>query len=311
MKKVFLGIDTSNYTTSACLAFEGDLISLKMPLCVKAGEKGIRQSEAVFQHTKNIPSLLDRLFKQARDRFGEIEVCAVGVSTTPRRQEGSYMPCFLAGVASAHSIASSVGCPVYEFSHQEGHIRAAILGSGVDSSLSHFYSFHLSGGTCELLEVKSDDGRYDARIIADSQDITLGQLIDRTGVMIGIDFPCGAELEKLAEKHKELPSVLIKNSKHINLSGFENKVKEMIGAGDSSECIAAFVFGVCKKAVEVLLKNRENIDLPVIFSGGVCSSHILKYNVSSMCTAFFAPPEFSADNAIGIAALTKDSFNSR
>jgi len=308
MKKVFLGIDTSNYTTSACLMSEDDFVFLKTMLSVRHGEKGVRQSEAVFQHTKNLPSLIDKLFSEARDRFGEFEVCAVGVSTTPRRQEGSYMPCFLAGGVSAHSVAASSNCPLYEFSHQEGHIRAAIFGSGVDSSLSHFYSFHLSGGTCELLEVKKDLNRYDARIIADSEDITLGQLIDRTGVMLGMNFPCGAELEGLAENGGELPRVTLKKSKHINLSGFENKVQRMIEDGKPRESIASFVFGVCRKAVEVLLDNREDPTLPVIFSGGVASSHILKDSVSGLCRCYFAPPVFSADNAIGIAALTKDSF---
>ena len=308
MKKVFLGIDTSNYTTSACLMADDDFVFLKTPLSVRMGEKGVRQSEAVFQHTKNLPSLIGRLFDEARSRFGQIEVCAVGVSTTPRRQEGSYMPCFLSGVASAHSVAASVGCPLYEFSHQEGHIRAAILGSGVDSSLSHFYSFHLSGGTCELLEVKKDEGRYNANIIADSQDITLGQLIDRTGVALGLAFPCGAELENLVTKSQKLPSIHIKSAKSINLSGFENKVLTKISEGEPSENIAFFVFGVCVKAVKVLLENREDVNLPVIFSGGVSSSHILKDNVSSLCDARFAPPIYSADNAIGVAALAKDSF---
>ncbi len=311
MKNTFLGIDTSNYTTSAALISEEEVVFSKIPLTVREGEKGVRQSEAVFQHTKNIPLLLEDVFKKAREKFGEdLKISAVGVSEKPRRQEGSYMPCFLSGVASASAIAHSHGIPLYEFSHQEGHIRAAILGSGLDSSLSRFYSFHLSGGTCELLYVEKDGGRYRADIIADSADITLGQLIDRTGVAMGLKFPCGAELESLVG-NSAIPNPYIKKSESVNLSGFENKVLEKIEKGETRSAIAAFVFGVCVSAVRVMLESCTDKTLPVLFSGGVSSSHILAKEVSEFCSAHFAPPVYSADNAIGIAALCQDSFLKR
>mgnify|MGYP003304051462 CR=1 FL=1 len=307
MKNVFLGIDTSNYTTSLALFCENEFVCSKKGLFVRSGEKGVRQSEAVFQHTKNIPELMEDVFSKARAKFGEdLKISAVGVSQTPRRREGSYMPCFLAGVASASSIAFSHDVPLYRFSHQEGHIRAAILGSGFNSSLSRFYSFHLSGGTCELLSVEKDNIGYCAEIISDSADITLGQLIDRTGVLLGLDFPCGPELEKLAEKSLLIPDVSIKSTRSINLSGFENKVQKMIEIGTPAQDVASFVFGVCVSAVRVMLENAEE-KLPILFSGGGSSSHILAENVLKFSNAYFAPPVYSADNAIGIAALCQDN----
>ena len=309
MKELFLGLDTSNYTTSMCLMSDKDFVFEKMPLFVRLGEKGVRQSEAVFQHTKNLPSLFDRVFSCAREKFGEdFKISAVGVSEKPRRVEGSYMPCFLAGVSSASAVASAVGCPLETFSHQEGHIRAAILGSGMDLSLSHFYSFHLSGGTCELLEVEKCCDGYKTEIIADSADITLGQLIDRVGVMLKLQFPCGVELESFAEDCGTLPNVKIKQSKRINLSGFENKCSAMLRDGETKENIAGYVFGICIGAVKSLLSNRTDLNLPVLFSGGVCSNHLIKDSISKHCDAFFAPPMYSADNAIGIAALVRDKF---
>ncbi len=308
MKRAFLGIDTSNYTTSACIMTDSGTVYDKIPLTVRLGEKGVRQSEAVFQHTKNLPILLERIFTEARASFGEdIRISAVGASEQPRRVEGSYMPCFLAGVSSAVSISSAIGCPNYAFSHQEGHIRAAILGSGMDSSLSHFYSFHLSGGTCELLEVKKDGFRYDVTIVADTADITLGQLIDRSGVMMGLQFPCGPELERLAFENNALPTVKVKGSDSINLSGFENKVQRMLSDGSSHQEISAYVFGVCIGAIKALLSARRFDNLPILFSGGVCSSHLISDAISLVYdNCYFAPPQYSADNAIGICALVKD-----
>ena len=217
------------------------------------------------------------------------------------------MPCFLAGVSAASAVAATLGCPLERFSHQEGHIRAAVLGSGMSDEISHFYSFHLSGGTCELLEVDKLRNGYKTQIIAESADITLGQLIDRVGVMLGLQFPCGVELEKLASD-VDIPKVKIQASDKINLSGFENKCAAMLKDGKSNKEIAAYVFGVCIAAVKALLSNRCNLDIPVLFSGGVCSSYIIKNSITTCCDAFFAPPVYSADNAIGIAALTKDKY---
>lgn len=312
MKNAFLGIDTSNYTTSACIMSGEDFVSYKMPLFVKAGERGVRQSDAVFQHTKNIPSLLENVFSLAREKFGDdVKIMSVGVSEKPRRVEGSYMPCFLAGVSSATSVSSALNVPLYHFSHQEGHVRAAIFGSGSDSGLSHFFSFHLSGGTCELLKVEKDGCGYKTEIVCDSEDITLGQLLDRTGVLMGMQFPCGAQLDKIAENVLVLPNVSIKKGERINLSGFENKVISMLEKRNTEEDIAAFVFGVCVSAVKVMLMVRDDTTLPVIFSGGVCSSEVLRRNVKTLCDARFAPAVFSADNAIGIASLTQEKFLSR
>ena len=128
---------------------------------------------------------------------------------------------------------------------------------------------------------------------------------------MGMQFPCGAELDAIAEKTGDLPRVSIKKSEHINLSGFENKVATMLEKGSTREEIASFVFGVCVSAVRVMLSARDDESLPVVFSGGVCSSKVLSKNVKSFCDARFAPAEFSADNAIGIASLTQEKFLSR
>ena len=123
-KRIVLGIDTSNYTTSVALMYEdGELIAnIKRPLPVKAGERGLRQSDAVFAHIKNLPSAMGEASEHLRGR----KPCAVGVSERPRNIDGSYMPCFLSGVAAAESISAASGIPVYRFSHQCGHVMAAL-----------------------------------------------------------------------------------------------------------------------------------------------------------------------------------------
>ena len=217
------------------------------------------------------------------------------------------MPCFLSGVSVAHGIATCNNVPLYEFSHQEGHIRAALFGANLDIP-DHFYSFHLSGGTCELLDVYRKEFGFVESIIAESADITLGQLVDRTGVMLGFQFPCGPELEKNANKSDKKYGIKINGDKRINLSGFENQVAKMIECGDKSEDISRYVYCVIYSAVARMLEARTDTLIPVIFAGGVSGSKILKSELSLINNAYFAPPELSSDNAVGIALLTKEKF---
>lgn len=307
MSKIWLGIDTSNYTTSvAAVTSCGRVYNIKFPLYVKENEKGVRQSDAVFMHVKNLPEAIEKLMASIRSDVSSIELVSIGVSTRPRSVEGSYMPCFLSGVAVAKGISSSHGIPLYEFSHQDGHIRAALYGAGLDAP-ERFYSFHLSGGTCELLEVKKTGNAFSEKIISDSADITLGQLVDRTGVMLGLRFPCGPGLEALAVQSDATYKVKICGDKSINISGFENQVKKMSEDGVARENIAAFVYSVIYAAVEKMLTSREDVSLPVVFAGGVSGSGLLKNKISNMCNAYFAEPSLSSDNAVGIALLTKEN----
>ena len=192
-KRIFLGIDTSCYTTSAaCVCVNGNSAEIvcdeRTLLKVAAGERGLRQSDAVFQHVRNLAEILPKIFKQI-DRK---DVAGVGISVCPSGREGSYMPVFLAGKSHALSVSAALGVPVYEFTHQQGHIRAAAFDN--ESLLGKdFFAFHLSGGTSELLRI--DSSLSDIKKIGGTTDINAGQLVDRLGVAMGLRFPAGKELE--------------------------------------------------------------------------------------------------------------------
>lgn len=308
MNNVWLGIDTSNYTTSVSAFLEDNTFyNIKVPLCVKANEKGVRQSDAVFMHVKNLPVAFDKLMTELKAK-GDARVVAVGVSTRPRPVEGSYMPCFLSGVSVASSVAATLKVPLYEFSHQEGHIRAALHGAGCEVP-EHFYSFHLSGGTCELLDVTKTEYGFNESLVSYSADITLGQLVDRTGVMMGLQFPCGQALEELASLSREKYKVRIGGDVGINLSGFENKTIKMYNDGASKEDVASYVYSVISAAIEKMLSFRSDMSLPVVYAGGVSGSNIVRKYVEGFASSYFAPSSLSSDNAVGIALLTKEKYH--
>ena len=82
----YLGFDTSNYTTSVALYYpdENRIVHRKRLLPVKEGEKGLRQSDAVFHHTVQLPELVESLMSEA-----ETKIDGIGASAFPRMAEGS------------------------------------------------------------------------------------------------------------------------------------------------------------------------------------------------------------------------------
>lgn len=301
---VYLGIDTSNYTTSVCLyhAEDGSVISKRKLLPVRDGELGLRQSDAVFHHVQQLPDLFSQAFAEYK---GEIK--AIGVSYAPRTVEGSYMPCFTVGLTSARILSESMRIPMYTFSHQQGHIAAALYSiNRLDLLHQPHIAFHVSGGTTEALGVNMDEGFLSTRLIAKTLDLNAGQLIDRVGVMLGLHFPCGKELEQLALECNE--TIRLKTTLKgcdCCLSGGENMAKKLLDEGKSPAYVARFTIEFISRAIEKMSeKIREaHGDLPFIYAGGVMSDSIIRDQLTARSDCMFAFPEFSCDNAAGIAVL--------
>ncbi len=302
---VYLGIDTSNYTTSAA-AFDdvsGCVFQKKMLLPVKSGERGLRQSDAVFHHTQQLWQVVSAVI----DECGKPDF--IGASYAPRDAEGSYMPCFTVGLNTAKCLSSALGVPLYEFSHQAGHVAAAVYSSGhIELFDREFIAFHVSGGTTEALLVRPDEEKLlNIDIIGRTLDLNAGQAVDRVGVAMGLKFPAGAELEKLALKSQKVfkPKPCVKGT-DCCLSGIENKCLDMIKSGEEQCDIALYCLDSVSAALEKMTKNilGKYGDLPLVFAGGVMSNSIIRQRFTKEFGAYFAEPAFSADNAAGTAYLT-------
>ena len=299
---IVLGFDTSNYTTSVA-SFDGKCVENRSRLLdVKQGELGLRQSDAVFAHVKRLPELAHGLF----DDQEPSTIQAIGVSTRPRAVEGSYMPCFLAGVSAAETMAAALHVPCYAFSHQQGHIAAALWSAGRMDLMEHPHlAWHLSGGTTELLLVEPEDRNVRATVIGGTNDISAGQIVDRTGKLLNLNFPSGKALDALSSQVERPERFKVKtNDLYFSLSGLENKVASYF-ANHSPEETAAYAM---QSVIDVIIRTTKDAllrypDFPVVFSGGVASNSMLRKS----CSAFhclFAEPALSTDNAAGIAVLT-------
>ncbi len=301
---ICLGIDTSNYTTSAAW-FDGKTGENRSRLLdVRPGELGLRQSDALFAHVKRLPELAAAL---PLDRLGHGEkICAIGVSTRPRETEGSYMPCFLAGTSQAETLGTILHVPAHRFSHQQGHLAAALWSSGRMELMERpFLAWHLSGGTTELLLSEPSGNILTARRIGGSTDLSAGQLIDRTGKLLNLPFPSGKSLDHLSREAEGTDSFSVKcPGLEFSLSGVENQVRDYYNRGASPAETAAFalrsIIGAVRAATEHALTQYR--DIPVLFSGGVSSNAMLRQAFSGT-GAVFCPPEYAADNAMGPAVL--------
>jgi N6-L-threonylcarbamoyladenine synthase len=309
-----LGIDTSNYTTSVALVNQkGDILEdRRKGLPVPIGGKGIRQSDAVFHHVNHLPQLMEDLAL----RWKEIRLSAVSVSTRPRALPESYMPCFRAGEGFAKVIASTLSVPLYEFSHQEGHIAAVWENSSFKEAC--FLTIHISGGTTELLKV---DGGLS--LLGATKDLSYGQILDRVGVRMGLKFPCGGELDEMAQEEKEgfglLSPVFMKDG-HLNLSGLETQALRILeeicknqNSADQrkakSQLIHQLFFQISESLEKWIRYWVKETGIPrVLLAGGVSSSGYLRSRLQRnfMDTGIqveFGNHHLSSDNAVGIAYL--------
>ena len=304
----YLGIDTSNYTTSAAVfdSSTGCVVHKKKLLPVAEGALGLKQSDAVFAHVKQLPQILEELFfavPQAQN-----QLAAVGVSVRPRNAQDSYMPCFLTGRLAADAISATNGIPLYPFSHQCGHIAAALYSAQQLRLIgSEFVAFHFSGGTTECVQVGADDQWvFDTKLLYHSLDLKCGQAVDRVGGMLGLPFPAGMQLDRLAQQaDKQFKVKRTFKDGNCCVSGVQNQCEQLLAKGESRENVARFcIDSVCA----VVKRMTENVreccpNLPLLYSGGVMSNSIIQKEISEKFGGYFAKPEFSSDNAAGIAIL--------
>jgi N6-L-threonylcarbamoyladenine synthase len=288
----------------------------RKPLEVPPGGRGLRQSEALFQHVQNLPGLLESLGMKDRN------IDAVAASVRPRPAEGSYMPVFTAGAGFARAVAVTLGVPFFETSHQEGHIAAGLFSLGREPS-NPFLAFHISGGTTEILCAEPKAAGYDLKIVGSTKDLHAGQVIDRVGVALGLSFPAGPALEKLAAQYGGngnpgmLPIKASVTGADCSLSGAESAAQRLIASGaepaqvafEVQRCLAG---AFASMAIEA---SRQTGLKGLLVIGGVAANGYIRSSMKEMLgnegiEVLFAKNPFSSDNAVGVAAIGQEYLRS-
>lgn len=307
--KAVLGIDTSCYTTSVALLRQDGTMAAdaRRILAVKPGGRGLSQSEMIYQHTRNLPEV----FAEAVAAVGErIELEAVGVSSRPRPQESSYMPAFLVGLGYGRVIALSHGVDCRLLSHQENHILAGTWSAGGPST-QRFLAVHVSGGTTEVTAVDTSAAGLGVTLLGGSLDIAAGQFIDRIGVALGLPFPAGPHLERLAGQDRllavKIPVTVEVCS--VSFSGPETHARRLLAQGVSPAAVAA---GVQRCVAEALTKMiRAGVAATglsdVLLVGGVGANEYIRGHLAGdlgpgpAVRLYYPQARYSSDNAVGAA----------
>lgn len=312
MNKHYLGIDTSAYTTSIAVVDENGniVVDSRRVLKVEKGKRGLRQQVAVFQHLNNLPTMIEGL----TDNINVGNLSTVSVSTKPRNMKDSYMPVFVVGKGQAYIISKLLNIDYKEFSHQEGHIGAAIMNTELESR-KEFLAFHLSGGTTEILLVENKEENLDISTIGGSLDISVGQLIDRIGVKLGFQFPSGKELDNISKKSSLIPLKYPINIQGTwtNFSGMENYFTKLLleEMEDDKQVIKTMFYTIGlileKLIIEAYNKTRIN---DIVLIGGVASNSTIRDYLLNKLTGkginvFLTHNNLCTDNGIGVAYLGK------
>ncbi len=298
---ITLGIDTSNYATSISVVDNENhkiLLFEKIFLPVKTGELGLRQQDAVFNHIKTLTNIF-----QKNNNFDFSKISAIGVTTKPKNEENSYMPCFLVGKMLAYSISSIKNIPIIELSHQECHIESCLFSlNNKKFDNEKFIMLHISGGTTDIILI--EDGKI-IKTIGSSNDLYAGQAIDRLGVKLGFSFPAGKYVSDLASEYKkDIKTKVSVNGYNCNLSGLENQCDKMLKEDKDKSYIAKYNLSFIANSLIQILKNvrKDYGDLPIVSAGGVMSSKVIREIMQKeLLDIYFCEEYLSGDNAVGAA----------
>lgn len=305
---LYLGIDTSCYTTSvACVDEKGIVYDKRTMLSVKSGERGLRQSEGLFQHTRNLDVLIPAMLQGLK----RVEIRGVAASSRPRPETDSYMPVFLAGKTAASALCAGLGLVPQHTSHQQGHVRAALFGNETLLNTLPVLGMHISGGTTEIFTIGEG---LSIRLLGGTRDLHAGQFVDRLGVAMGLPFPSGRHLEALAEQAGEtnikLPASV--SGMHCSFSGVETAARSLIGRVQEGELALAAYDCMARTFAKMIHRAAEETGLfRVLIAGGVASSAQLRRMLHERLAdknihLYFGLPELSGDNAVGVALLALD-----
>jgi len=292
-----LGIESTAHTFSASLVTErSGVVTNAKDVYVPPEGSGIHPAEAADHHLE----VAVRVVREAlqRDACGSAidEVDAIAYSMGP-----GLGPCLRVGAVTARTLSLSTGKPLVAVNHAVGHIELGCLLTGAKTPLVLL----ISGG--HTMVVAHSDGVW--RVLGETLDLTLGQLLDQLGRHVGFASPCGRKIEEAAANSKrylKLPYTVKGND--VSFSGVLTAAKKLIEGGASFEDVCYSVqetaFAITTEVTERALAFTGANELMVV--GGVAANKRLAGMLEVMALRHGAsvkvvPLAFSGDCGAQIA----------
>lgn len=303
-----LGIETSCDETAAAVLENGtrlrsNVIASQDEIHSQFG--GIVPELAGRSHVERIHHIIETALKEAGVTLHDIDLIAA-------TQGPGLVVSLLVGLNTAKALAYSLDIPVMGINHLEGHVLAIFLQEEVPFP---FLALIVSGGHTDLCRVDGF-GRY--RILGRTRDDAAGESFDKVAKMLGLGFPGGPLIEKIArqgnaEAHDFPRAWLGKDSLDFSFSGLKTAVRNTLakhqnGSSPAEEDIAA---GFQEAVVEVLVRKsltacRQESLKRIVVTGGVAANRYLKDRMTAAAQkegidVFVPKPVLCTDNAAMIA----------
>lgn len=308
---VILGIETSCDDTAAAVVLDGrkilsNCVASQIEIHQKYG--GVVPEIASRKHLENLPLVIEAALEQAEIEFGDLS--AVAVTYGP-----GLVGALLVGVSTAKALAYACGIPLIGINHLEGHIYANFL---INPQLTYpLIALVVSGGHTDLLYL-SGPGSY--RVLGRTRDDAAGEAFDKVARVLGLGYPGGPQIEKLAgtgdPKAIPLPRARLSgNSLDFSFSGLKTAVLNFIQRQkreglnwNPADLAASFQAAIVDPLVDKTVKalHQEGAKT-LILAGGVSANVWLREAFQNAdlppgTQVYYPPLELCTDNAAMIAA---------
>ena len=304
-----LGIETScDETSAAVLRVEDErpalasLVILSQDIHRVFG--GVVPELASREHLRTIGPVVDRALAEAG--IGASQLDGIAVTAGP-----GLIGALLVGLMYGKALAYGLGTPLLGVHHLEGHVFAPCLEE--PTLAPPFIALLVSGGHTQLLDVE-DWGRY--RLLGQTLDDAAGEAFDKVGSLLGLPYPAGALVERLAREGRpgrfEFPRPMLRDGYAFSFSGLKTAVLRAVRASGDLEADKADLARDFQDAViEVLVEKTARAvlelerDIAVIGGGVACNRTLadaLRRRLEGRARVVVASPRLNTDNAAMIAA---------
>ncbi len=316
-KKTLLAVETSfDDTGLALLEPDGSVVwsALSSSVELHADFGGVVPEIAAREHLTNLPVLLSELRSAHLDALGAVE--AVGVTRGP-----GLPGCLLAGVAFVRGLSAALNADLHGLNHLEGHLYSPFFGSPLERIPFPFLGLVVSGGNTILYLVR---GVGEMEVLGETLDDAAGELFDKVAQRLGLGYPGGAVLERMAREFGDKPvspvlslpvPMLDSGDLNFSYSGLKTAAVRMIAANESGgvefqrEFSASLLRSVWESIAAKVLAAAQTTGVKLLsVSGGVSINGLFREHLQSCCIAAqlevrFPEPKLAMDNADMMAYL--------
>jgi N6-L-threonylcarbamoyladenine synthase len=295
MKRFVLGVESTAHTFSvSVVSSAGEILSNAKSVYKPPEGSGIHPFEASQNHLAAAPKVVSDALETAEIAMGDLSAIAYAMGP-------GLGPCLRVGGVVARTLATSLGIPLVPVNHAVGHIELGCLLTGSEDPVVLL----VSGGHTMILAYSAR--RW--RVLGESLDLTLGQLLDQFGRHHGLASPCGRTIEEAAEgssNYLRLPYTVKGND--VSFSGLLTASKVLLDRGSSfpdvSYSIQETAFAMVTEVTERALAFTGKKEVMIV--GGVAANRRLSVMMSDMAARHsaavtMAPLEYSGDCGAQIA----------